>query len=622
MVKKFDRAQAKTPSRRSILLLHSVVLLVVALAATSSMWTRPVLLAGHSARKDLARLVEFDTAVRARDFFPTWSPDLYSGYGSPLFQFYAPLSYYVTEVPVLIGFDYATALKLTQLLALFASGLAMYLLGSTYFSGWAACFGSIFYMVVPYRIVDIFVRHALAEHCAFIWLPLVVWGTARFVSNLGSIGLIIGALSTAALILTHNVMALMALPVCVGGGWALASLGDAKDRRFPNRSAAIWTSPLLAGVVALLGIGLAAFFWWPALHGRALTHAESSLTGGYYDFHRHFIQAWQLLDPRWSFGISASGAANQMPVQIGLLHLLASLGALAMVLGGWQGEGDTGRRRVTWSIVGLCMISIGAFMCCRSSQLLWESLPLVRYVQFPWRFLALVVFGSAMCATALGDRFAAVASKRSSAMMVSLMGLIVIMAAYFPYYSQSYFLVGDGRTRSLVRVSAGEVDALQSSGLLIPFGLSTPTPADLRQMHERATSSDDFLPRDVKEKPSQPPSQFVQTEGGQVVESDRLRFNHYRARVQLASPGTVKLLQFWFPGWRATVDGVRVTTAPAGSEAIVSCDAPAGDHVVEFRYYGLPERRTGITISILSVLVGVGALSFFPRRESAVCHLV
>ena len=113
------------------------------------MWEVPALLAGHSARKDLVRLVEFDAAFRAADFFPSWSPDLYSGYGSPIFQFYAPLSYYAAEVPVLMGLDYATALKLTQLLALFFSGLAMYRLASMDFPGWMACVGAIFYMSRP-----------------------------------------------------------------------------------------------------------------------------------------------------------------------------------------------------------------------------------------------------------------------------------------------------------------------------------------------------------------------------------------------------------------------------------------------------------------------------------------
>src|SRR5215467_10288873 len=94
-------------STRKKLVLQLLVLLLVAVAVTRSMWEAPAMLAGHSARKDLVRLVEFDAAFRAADFFPTWSPDLYSGYGWPMFQFYAPLSYYAAEVPVLMGVDYA-----------------------------------------------------------------------------------------------------------------------------------------------------------------------------------------------------------------------------------------------------------------------------------------------------------------------------------------------------------------------------------------------------------------------------------------------------------------------------------------------------------------------------------
>jgi hypothetical protein len=183
------------------------------------------------------------------------------------------------------------------------------------------------------------------------------------------------------------------------------------------------------------------------------------------------------------------------------------------------------------------------------------------------------------------------------------------MAAYFPYYSQARFFVGDSRARSLVRVSAAEMEGLQSAGFLIPFGLSTTT-AELREMHERATSSDDFLPRDVKEKPTQPPTEMVDAEMGRVVESARLHHNHYRARLQMSAPGKAQLLQFWFPGWQATVDGLPSETAPTGPQAIVSCDVPAGDHVVEFGYRGLPQRRIGVIVSILFAALGACALWF------------
>jgi hypothetical protein len=610
---------------RWVSLLHILLLLILAVVATWSMWQAPALVAGHSARKDLARLVEFDAAVRAGEVFPAWSPDLYAGYGSPIFQFYAPLAYYAAEVPVLMGFNYATALKITWLLTLFASGVAMYRLASTYFSAWAACLGSVFYMVAPYRLIDMFIRHALAEHCAFIWLPLIVWGTARFATNLSRGGFSVGAIASAALILTHNVMALIGLPVCVAV--ALVFALSAEDGRL-KPATKLWA---LAGVVPLIGVGLAAFFWWSAITGRALTYAEESLTGGYYDFHRHFVQAWQFIDTHWNFGTSGGDTGKEMPLQIGLPHLLAALAALVMVVAGWQGQGKAGRIRVVWSIVGLCVVAIGAFMCCRWSQSIWQWVPLLRYVQFPWRFLGLVVFGSAMCATALGDRIAdfvplsrqqrsqpdKVFSRhpivdRGSVSIVLV--IIAMMGVYFPYYSRVFFFTGDARTRSVVRVTAREVEAMQSSGVLIPFGLSM-TAAELRAIKERATSGDDFLPRDVKEKPTQPPTDIAYAQGGRVIDVVRLHQNFYRSRLEMSETGKAGLLQFWFPGWHARVDGVPVTTAPTGPQAIVSCDLPAGDHIVEFTYTAWPRRGVGIIISILSAVIGVCAVGFLRQRQ-------
>ena len=619
------KGQSKSQARL-MLFLHVLLLLVVAAVVTWSMWRTPALVAGHSAVKDLARLVEFDAAIRSGDLFPAWSPDLYAGYGSPIFQFYAPAAYYATELPVLMGFNYPTAFKLTWLLTLFASGLAMYRLGSTYLSAWAACAGSVFYMVAPYRLLDIFVRHALAEHCAFIWLPLIVWGTERFAAKRSRIGFLVGSIATAALILTHNVMALIALPVCIAAALAFAAWAGVDGQKLtPVSLAAAIGAPLV-------GIGLAAFFWWPAINGRVLTYAEQSLTGGYYDFHRHFVQPWQFIDTHWNFGVSGEDGGKGLPLQIGLPHILAVVGAVTILVPGWQGKGNASQTRVVWSVIGLCIVSIGAFMCCRWSQPIWQWAPLLKYVQFPWRFLGLVVFGSAICATAVCDRLANItsplAASRSQSRndsartpithrpwVASALMIAVVMAVYFPYYSKLFFFTGNARTRSVVKVTAAELHTMQSAGTLVPFGLSL-SASQLRMMNERATSADDFLPRNVKEKPAQPPSDMVQAKDGRVIHVRRENENSYRTRLQMSAAGKAELAQFWFPGWHARVDGVPVETAPFGPQAIVSCDVPAGDHLVEFSYGRRPQCSIGIMISTFSAAIGACAIGFLRTRHS------
>jgi hypothetical protein len=190
-----------------------------------------------------------------------------------------------------------------------------------------------------------------------------------------------------------------------------------------------------------------------------------------------------------------------------------------------------------------------------------------------------------------------------------------IMAVYFPYYSQAFFFTGDARTRSVVRVTAAEVHAMQSTGVLIPFGLSMSS-TQLRVMNERATSGDDFLPRDIKEKPSQPPTEMVQAKGGRVIEAARLHQNYYRSQVEMLAAGKAELLQFWFPGWQASVDGTPVKTGPSGSQAIVSCNLPAGDHVVEFIYRDPPHRNVGIVFRLSLPLSAPAPLSFFDSADT------
>ena len=594
-----DRAPWRTT------LLHALLLVATALWVSRAMW-QPALLSGHSAWFDLLRMIEFDAALRHGEFLPAWSPDLYFGYGSPLFLFYAPLSYYLTEIPVLAGCDIPTALKVTQFLALLASGLAMYRLASTHFSGWAACFGSVLYMVAPYRFVDIYVRHALAEHCAFVWLPLIVWGTERFLSRGSHAGLITAALSTAGLILTHNIMALIGLPVCVLTGWMLSASAlapGARRRRYRLGSRSV--SLFGAGIPALLGVGLAAFFWWPALTGRAFVHAEQSLTGGYFDFHHHFISTPRFFSSDWGFGKSEDGAIDRMSLQIGWPHLLAGLGALALLIH-WPFARQGDRAPLRWSLAGVLIMLGAAFFSSPWSQFIWEHLPLLKYAQFPWRFLGLLIFGAAICGTVVADRLAKTIGGAWGE-IICLAAIAAVIATYFPDYSHARFIAADARKQVATQMSAEKVDVLDRAQLLIPVGYGA-TREQIRGVCELATSSDDFLPQAVPQRPTQPATETIIAPGshGPITQT---RLNDYRTEVEMPVAGTVQLPQFWFPGWQATVDNLPTNTTASGPQAVVSCHVPTGHHTVEFRYDAYSQRRTGWMISLVTLGLGLFAIT-------------
>jgi hypothetical protein len=95
-----------------------------------------------------------------------------------------------------------------------------------------------------------------------------------------------------------------------------------------------------------------------------------------------------------------------------------------------------------------------------------------------------------------------------------------------------------------------------------------------------------------------------------VQSSSRAGQNHYTAKVAMRAAGTAELSQFWFPGWSASIDGTPVPTKPTGPSAIVSCEVPSGEYTLEFRYGGLPQRRTGLLITGIFAVLSVLALTF------------
>jgi hypothetical protein len=597
------RGALRSSSYGPTVLLPWLAIFLVAVLATQRIW-EPGALAGHSAWYDLVRMVVFDAAIRAGDWFPTWSADFYHGYGSPLFQFYAPLVYYFTEIPMLAGADVATALKVTQVAALLASGLAMYALATRHLSRWAACFGAILYMVAPYRFVDLYVRHALAEHCAFVWLPLIVLGTERFVSERSGQGLALGTAAIAGLIFTHNIMALIGLPFCVVAGFVLGARSFGRPAFFR------------AGVPAVLGIGLTTFFWWPALVGRASTHGPEELTEGFFDVHRNFATLARLLSSTWGFGGSAEAAEDTMSVQVGAVHLAVGGAALLLLL--WRGRGreEVAGKRFRWLVVGVTTLTLAVFMCHAVSQPVWHAFPLLEYVQFPWRFLGLAVFGGALCGAALFDRVGETCAPWKLAIFGT--GMLILMAAYSPYCREAWFLAVDGQKSELVRVRAGLLNAGLATGRLLPLP-EVLTLETVRDSGERATSVDDFLPREVREKPSTPPSELVAVRSGEILRWTYLGPNHYRGEFALPEAGVVELRQFYFPGWTAWLDKWPVTVAPSGEMALVSCAVPAGNHAVEFFYDALPQRHTGLAITLLAggvLVVAVGRFSIEKRAAA------
>ena len=159
----------------------------------------------------VVRVDQMFQALRLGQFPVRFVPDLGYGYGYPIFNFYAPLPYYVGGFLTLIGFDSLVATKIIFALALILSGVSMFVLVKEFFGKSPALVSSVVYLYFPYHAVNTYVRGDLAELFAYAFLPLVFLSLFKihYNSKISRFYLILGALSIAAVVISHNLSAFM-----------------------------------------------------------------------------------------------------------------------------------------------------------------------------------------------------------------------------------------------------------------------------------------------------------------------------------------------------------------------------------------------------------------------------
>jgi hypothetical protein len=350
----------------------------------------------HDARHAVYFIFQYDKAVQDGIWLPGWGPDWAFGYGYPFWIVYGPLSTFVGELfHHFGGLGFEDSVKAVLALSILLSGLAMYGFVRSWLGRNAGLVAAVAYMAIPYHLVDVYVRAAVAESVALIFLPLALWAFREAVLRPRLTAVIAAAFTYAAIMWTSNLVALVFTPGLAAYVLALLiwmglderrKAQDAKPRMrdFPALILRRGLWPLSA---ALLGLGLSAAFFVPALIEQRYIN-QTQWFGKYYDPFQHFVYFFQLLNPAWGFGISQPGpddiAKGAMSYQLGAAATLLSL--IAVVL---SRKHEAARRREIWFWTAWAVISV--FLTLNSAAWVWRHVPLVPYAQFPWRYLMLAI---------------------------------------------------------------------------------------------------------------------------------------------------------------------------------------------------------------------------------------
>ena len=570
---------------------YLILLILFSLFAIGPLLSPGYFWGAHDGRHSVYFLFEFDRVIQDGILYPRWLPDFTFGYGYPFFNIYGPAAFYVGEAFHLIGFDFVSATKIVFGLAILLSGPAMFgfikrLTGSSQ----AAFLSGLAYIYIPYHLADIYVRAALAESFALIFLPLTLWGFYEVVVNPRRTTIVAAAVAYGAMLFTHNGIALLFTPVL--GIWVLfLMIGEfQKQRRSLATLVRLGLPPL--GTLTL-GLGLAGIFVIPL----ALEYSGVRVdqwTANYYDYSYHFVSLFQLFNPGWGFGISVPGPRDGMSFQLGVVPvLLAVLSILTIV------KNPNGFRRY-WLFFA-AMTVVVALLMFGPSLPIWETLRLVMFAQFPWRLLTLTTVSLAVLAGAI------VYSEKAEefSLPTILLGVLILLGSY-PYLT----------AQTQIEAKEGPVGIVGLMKFMQSAGEMTGSTAWVKEIPTWSNMADVYLAgKKIKTKidlTAEPQPEWVgvdQTGKGLRANGERVFI------VSQENDLPITFNTFYYPGWHAYItpensnEIIReLPITPVGELGRMQVRMPEGRYFLILRFEDTPPRIVGQWLSAFSILLALSLL--------------
>lgn len=321
----------------------------------------------------IIRLSDFHRSVVDFQVPPRWAGRLNHSYGYPVFNFLYPGMLYFGETFHLLGFGFVNSVKALFVTSFIFSAFFTFLwIKERFKDETGALVASLFFTFLPYRLFDVFRRGSLGEATALTFAPLFFWAVEKDL-------LWLEALSFGLMIVSHNTMALLFLPVLF-----FYLLLRKKGKGLDLKQLAL---PFL------LGLGLAAFFWMPALLELPLTQFKQIAISQ----PEHYFLTSQT--------IPLIGLAGVFVLLLNSPFLLKKIKKIDLFF--------------------YLIYPLSIFFSLHFSAIFWTSTPLKSLVQFPWRFLSLTLPAGAYLAAFFLNRFK---GSKKNTVAVFLIGFLLLFS--------------------------------------------------------------------------------------------------------------------------------------------------------------------------------------------------
>ncbi len=548
------------------------------------------------------RVAEMNRSWSHGLLFPTWAEGFYLGYGSPLFHFYARLSYFITSLFHLVfGWGALDALRALLALSLLACSGGMYLFAARRYGRLGGVIAGLLYVYSPYLMyTEAYARGTYPELLAFALFPWLLWRVDALRDRPTALNFILLVLLQAALINAHNLMALVLTALT-----AVWIVFEAVLQRINYEASRVsWRGAAWALLGMALAIGAAATFWLPIVLESDSVHLQNLTVAGLLDYRDGFTRLPDLLAAP---PIHDAGAINGLselkilgPAQW-LLALLALTAIAARYIRGY-------RSRHPQSLLGIVYFAVMAgamlLLVMPISLPLWDRLRPLQFLQFPWRLLG----PSAACLAIIGGANGIWLEKLESRWQISLAASLIALpiALAIPL-----FYVPEWRHETLdtsIAAYHAEETARRQLG---------------------TTFTGEYRPRHVHSVPAPTAHLLLDYADGYPIDklnrailpagsAAELIHNSPQAhewRIRASEDFVAEIYNFYWLGWRAEIAGRAVDISPSPHHGLITFPVPAGEHQVRVYLGSSPARDLAAWLSLLSILAAIAAAALLRRNQ-------
>ena len=332
--------------------------------------------------------------------------------------------------------------------------------------------------------------------------------------------------------------------------------------------------------------GLSAFFWLPSLWEKQFTIVDNLLLVNLANYNIHFVYPQQLWNWSWGFGGSATGLADGISFKIGKIHILVAIASLFLaIFHNFKDKFKTKFSILTYqlSIFFFALFLFAAFMTTFYSKPIWDLLPPLGYLQFPWRFLTFSIFFASILAGALIYFLKLPILK----LIFSIIFITLLVVPNLKLFKPQTFRE-DLTDRQATSKETLNWYISSSSFEYIPKGV---------ELYQSDLGTNLF-----KIEKDQIPIQRIEVTRGeaqiQITKDTPSKINFAFSSTE---PATIKVNIFNFPGWNLKVDNTSASIDDNNKFKLITATIPEGNHSVRIEFTNTPIINLANALSLATI---------------------